>query len=145
MEIGQVLTLLPLEDDDPEDDESPEEPFTQQQFTIVGMVASGTYVSMVQRGSTTLGNGTVSCIAYVQDDVIDTDYYTDIYAVVEGGHKAQAFTQSYEDLVSPVQQAVEDLAEIQKHVRADQLRSDAQEELDEAKQELADKTAEGEQ
>ena len=101
MEIGQVLTLLPLEDDDPEDDESPEEPFTQQQFTIVGMVASGTYVSMVQRGSTTLGNGTVSCIAYVQDDVIDTDYYTDIYAVVEGGHKAEAFTQAYEDLVSP--------------------------------------------
>ena len=145
MEIGQVLTLLPLEDDDPEDDESPEEPFTQQQFTIVGMVASGTYVSMVQRGSTTLGNGTVSCIAYVQDDVIDTDYYTDIYAVVEGGHKAEAFTQAYEDLVAPVQQAVEDLAENQKHIRADRLRSDAQEELDEAKQELADKTAEGEQ
>ena len=143
--IGQVLTLLPPEDDDPEDDEAPEEPFTQQQFTIVGIAASGTYVSMVQRGSTTLGNGTVGVIVYVQDDVIDTDYYTDIYAVVEGGHEAEAFTQTYDDLVAPVQQAVEALAETQKHVRADRLRRDAQEELDEAKQELADKTAEGEQ
>ena len=143
--IGQMLTLLPLEDDDPEDDEEPQEPFTRQQFTIVGTVASGAYVSMVQRGSTTLGNGMVGAIVYVQDDVIDTDYYTDIYAVVEGGHKAEAFSQAYEDLVAPVQQAVEDLAESQKHVRADRLRSEAQEELDEAKQELADKTAEGEQ
>jgi len=143
--IGQELTLLPPEDDDPTDEELPEDSFTQQHFTIVGTVASGTYVSMVQRGSTSIGNGKVGCIVYVQDQVIDTDYYTDIYAVVEGGHKAEAFTQAYEDLVAPVQQAVETLAESQKHVRADRLRSDAQEELDEAKQELADKTAEGEQ
>ena len=31
--IGQVLTLLPPEDDDPEDDEAPEEPFIQQNLT----------------------------------------------------------------------------------------------------------------
>ena len=145
MGIGQVLTLLPLDDEDPTDDEEPEEPFTQQQFTIVGMVASGTYVSMVQRGSTTMGNGSIDAIVYVQDSVLDMDYYTDIYAVVEGGYKAEAFTQAYDDLISPVQQAVEELAETQKHVRADRLRGDAQDELDEAKQELADKTAEGEQ
>ena len=143
--IGQTLTLLPLEDDDPEDDQEPEDPFTQQEFTIVGVVASGYYVSMVQRGSTTMGAGSLGCIVYVQDQVLDMDYYTDIYAVVEGGQTAEAFTDDYDALIAPVQAAVEDLAETQKHVRAGRLRADAQEELDEAKQELADKTAEGEQ
>ena len=143
--IGQTLSLIPLEDEDPEDDETPEEPFTQQQFTVVGVVASGYYVSMLQRGSTSIGTGSLDCIVYVQDDVLNMEYYTDIYAVVEGSQSAEAFTEAYDDLITPVQTAVETLAETQMHVRADRLRADAQEELDEAKQELADKTAEGEQ
>ncbi|MBQ4577963.1 MAG: ABC transporter permease [Clostridia bacterium] len=142
--VGQKVALLPPEADEG-DEEEPEDPFTVQQFTIVGTVSSSYYVSMVQRGSTTIGSGSLGAIVYVPDQALDMDYYTDIYAVVEGGDAAEAFTQAYEDLVAPVQAAVEDMAETQKHVRADRLRGDAQEELDEAKQELADKTAEGEQ
>ena len=141
--LGQTLSLLPLDPDD--EGEEPEDPFTVQQFTVVGTVASGYYVSMAQRGSTTMGSGTLGCIVYIGSDVLDMDYYTDIYAVVDGSLQSEAFTAEYDDLIAPVQAAVEDLAETQKHVRADRLRNDAQEELDEARQELADKTAEGDQ
>ena len=141
--VGQKLTVLPLEAD--EDEEEPDEPFTVRQFTIVGVVSTSYYISMVQRGSTTMGSGTLGAIVYVPDQVLDMDYYTDLYATVVGGDSAEAFTQAYEDLVVPIREAVEDMAETQKHVRADRLRAEAQEELDEAKQELADKTAEGEQ
>ena len=141
--IGSKVKLLPQEKE--EDGEEPEDPFRQQELTIVGTVTSGYYVSMAQRGSTTLGSGTLGCILYVQDGLLDMDYYTDIYLVTEDGRSAEAFSQEYEDLIAPMQAVVEEVAETQKHVRADRLRNDAQEELDEARQELADKTAEGEQ
>lgn len=142
--VGQTFTLLPQE---PEEDqeEAPEEPFLVTEYEIVGIVTSPYYLSMVQRGSTTMGNGTLGAIVYVSDSVLDMDYYTDIYAVVEGGRQAEAFTADYDALVDPVLQRIETLAETQKHVRADRLIGDAQAELDDAKQELADKTAEGQQ
>ena len=142
--VGQTFSLLPLEPEEDED-EAPEDPFLVQHYEIVGIVTSPYYLSMIQRGSTSMGSGTLGAIVYVNDSVLDMDYYTDIYAVVEGGQKAEAFTDRYDELIDPVVQRVEALAETQKHVRADRLIGDAQEELDEAKQELADKTAEGEQ
>ena len=144
LSVGQTFSLLPPEPEEGEE-EAPEDPFLVQEYEIVGIVTSPYYLSMVQRGSTTMGNGKLGAIVYVSDSVLDMDYYTDIYAVVEGGQQAEAFTDRYEALIDPVLQRVETLAETQKHVRADRLVGDAQEELDEAKQELADKTAEGEQ
>ena len=144
LSVGQTFSLLPPEPEEGEE-EAPEDPFLVQEYEIVGIVTSPYYLSMVQRGSTTMGNGKLGAIVYVSDSVLDMDYYTDIYAVVEGGQRAEAFTDRYEALIDPVLQRVETLAETQKHVRADRLVGDAQEELDEAKQELADKTAEGEQ
>ncbi|MBR4992095.1 MAG: ABC transporter permease [Clostridia bacterium] len=142
--IGQTFSLLPPEPDEDEED-APEDPFLVQQYEIVGIVTSPYYLSMIQRGSTTMGNGTLGAVVYVNDSVLDMDYYTDLYVVVEGGQQAEAFTDGYDALIAPIRQRVEDLAETQKHVRADRLIGDAQAELDDAKQELADKTAEGEQ
>ena len=142
--IGQIFSLLPPEPEEDQED-PPEDPFLVGEYEIVGVVTSPYYLSMVQRGSTTMGSGTLGAIVYVSDSVLDMDYYTDIYAVVEGGRQAEAFTDGYDALVDPVLQRIETLAETQKHVRADRLIGDAQAELDDAKQELADKTAEGEQ
>jgi len=143
LDIGSTLTLLPLKATGEED--APEETFRHQKLTIVGTVTSGYYVSMAQRGSTTLGSGRLGCIVYVQDSLLDLDYYTDIFLTAEDGRQAEAFTEAYEDLIAPVQQAVEDAAEQLKYNRSDKLRGDARKELDDARQELADKTAEGEQ
>ena len=54
---------------------------------------------MLQRGSTSIGTGSLDCIVYVQDDVLNMEYYTDIYAVVEGSQSAEAFTEAYNDLM----------------------------------------------
>ena len=144
LDVGSALEVLPLENKD-DGDEAPEEVFAHTRFTIVGVVTSSYYISLVQRGSTSMGNGSIGCVIYVNDSVLDMDYYTDLYVTVEDGLQAESFTRDYDDLVLPVQQRIEQLAETQKHVRADRLREDAQQELDDARQELADKTAEGQQ
>ncbi len=143
LSIGQTISLLPPEPD--EDGEIPDDPFTIQTFRIVGVVHSGYYLSTVQRGSTTIGNGRLGAIVFIDDSLLDLDYYTDIFATVEGALSAEAFSDAYERLVTPVQERVETLSDTQKHLRADRLIGDAREELEEARQELADKTAEGQQ
>lgn len=141
--VGQRLSVLPQEADGEE--EEPEEPFRQTQLEIVGVANSPYYLSQIQRGSTGMGNGTLGAIVYVNDSLLDMDYYTDLYVTVEGAAEAEAFSDEYDEAVEPVQAAVELLADSQKHIRADRLVGDAQKELDDARQELADKTAEGQQ
>lgn len=135
MGVGSTFTVLPQEED--------EETLTCTEYTVVGVVTSGYYISMVQRGSTSVGNGTIGCIAYISDSCFDLDYYTDLYVTVSGAFDQEAYTQAYDDTVAPVQQALEDLSEAQKHIRADRLLQDAQDALSDARQELSDKTAEG--
>lgn len=135
MGVGSTFTVLPQEDND--------ETLTCTEYTVVGVVTSGYYISMVQRGSTSVGNGTIGCIAYISDSCFDLDYYTDLYVTVSGAFDQEAYTQAYDDTVAPVQQALEDLSEAQKHIRADRLLQDAQDALSDARQELSDKTAEG--
>ncbi len=136
---GNTVTLLPPEGEDTDED------LSVRELTVVGTVTSGYYISMVQRGSTSIGNGSIGCILFLGDECFQMDYYTGIYLTVEGARETEAYSAAYDDLVLPVQEQIEALAETQKYVRSDKLRRDAQDTLDEAKQELADKTAEGRQ
>lgn len=142
--VGQRLSVLPQEADDA-DGEPPEEPFRQTELEIVGLVHSPAYLSMIQRGSTSMGNGTLGAVVYISDSLLDLDYYTDLYVMVAAAAEAEAFSEAYDEAIAPVQVAVEQLAERQKHVRADRLVGDAQQELDDARRELEEKTAEGRQ
>ena len=105
LDVGSALEVLPLESGD-DGDEAPEEFFAHTRFTIVGVVTSSYYVSLVQRGSTSMGNGSIGCVIYVNDSALDMDYYTDLYVTVEDGLQAEAFTRSYDDLVVPVQRRI---------------------------------------
>ena len=136
MGVGSTFTVLPQEEDG-------DEPLTCTEYTVVGVVISGYYISMVQRGSTSVGNGAIGCIAYIPDRCFDLEYYTDLYVTVSGAFDQEAYSQAYNDTVSPVQQALKDLSETQKHVRADRLLQDARDALSDARQELSDKAAEG--
>ena len=135
LDVGCTLSLLP-----PEEGETV---FRVADYTVVGVVTSGYYISMVQRGSTSVGNGSIGCIVYVSDACFDLDYYTDLYVAAAGAAEAEAYSEEYDSAVAPVKEAIEALSETQSHVRADRIRSDAQSALQDARAELADKKAEG--
>ena len=136
---GNTVTLLPPEGEDTDED------LSVRELTVVGTVTSGYYISMVQRGSTSIGNGSIGCILFLGDECFRMDYYTGIYLTVAGARETEAYSAAYDDLVLPVQEQIEALADTQKYVRSHKLRQEAQEALDDAKAELADKTAEGQQ
>ena len=136
VEIGDVLTLSP-------DNADLSDTLALSEFTVVGKVKSAYYFS-IEREASTIGNGTVSLIFYTGDDAFSLDVYTDFYILVDGADAPTAFTDGYDDAVRPVMDTLETLGIERSAVRLDEVKGDAQKELDDARAEYEDQKAEAE-
>lgn len=110
-------------------------------FTVVGAVSSPRYISF-QRGSTTIGNGSISAFVCVPEDSFSLDVYTEICAQVEGAKELTAFTDAYDERVSEVLDNVEAIRAERQDARYDEIMEEAEKELSDAEQEVADAEAE---
>lgn len=84
--------------------------FAEKTLTIVGIAETPLYISN-ERGNTSVGNCTIGCYIYTRDDVINLNYYTNVYARVSGAKELKANSDEYWARVNPVVQRVEDMAE----------------------------------
>lgn len=106
-------------------------------FTIVGQGTSPFYLSL-DRGTSTIGNGTVGGFALVTEEAFSMEAYTEIYLSVEGTTEEICYSDQYEETVDRVQERLEEMADGRCQIRYAQIRGDGQEDIDEAKQEIAD-------
>ena len=106
-------------------------------FTVSGCGYSPTYISF-ERGSTTLGTGSLSGFLYVLPEDFDTDVYSVAYLRAEGAQDETAFTDGYEELVAEVYDRVEGIADARCDIRYDEVVEEAQQKLDDARQEVED-------
>ncbi len=116
----------------------------QTVFTIVGTGQSPLYVSL-SRGTSTLGNGSVSAIVMLSPEAYALDYFTDLYILVEGAAELNTYEDDYEELIDAY---IEDLEEIQsqrEEERTQEIKDEAQAEIDDAWSEYNDAQAEAEQ
>ncbi|MCD8384346.1 MAG: FtsX-like permease family protein [Clostridiales bacterium] len=113
-------------------------------FTIVGTGTSPLYVSM-SRGTSTLGNGSVSAIIVLTEDAFDMDYFTDIYIRTQGTAELNTYEDEYEALVEEYTQRLELIQSDREQARADEVKGEAQEEIDDAWAEYYDAEAEAQQ
>lgn len=75
-------------------------------FTIVGYVSSPLYMDM-NRGTTSVGSGSISSYFYLPADAFDVDYYTEIHVTIPGEY--DIFTQEYNDAMDAAADAIEPL------------------------------------
>jgi len=113
-------------------------------YTIVGTVVSPCYIS-VERGTSTLGTGSVKAFVYLPAGAFDMDYYTAAYLTVEGARALTAFSDEYDDRVSAVTDALKPLAKQRAALRQKSLVGEANEKLDDAQTKLDDARADAEQ
>ena len=73
------------------------EAVTERTFTVVGIVASPLYMDM-NRGTTTVGSGTISSFVYVPEGALDLDYYPEIHVTIPGSYKI--YTDAYNDAMT---------------------------------------------
>ena len=103
----------------------------------MGTVSSPCYIGF-QRGSTTIGTGSVAAFVCVPEESFSLDVYTEIYAQVDGAKELTAFTSGYDDRIEEVLDNVEAIKEERQDARYQQIMDEADEELENARQEVSD-------
>ena len=114
-----------------QNDEDTTESFLGPTLTVVGLVDNPYYMAM-SREQTTIGSGTIHEVLYVDQNLFDTDYYTEFMATIAGTEGLVSLSDRYDAVVDPVLDAIEDLADTQKHHRHDKVLGEAREKIDDA-------------
>ena len=132
LQVGDQLEVTLTEDH--EDD------LENTSYTIVGVVNSPLYVGL-DRGSSSLGNGSVDAFVYVPGENFTFDYYTCAYFTGDGLAALDGYGDEYEERVDALTDSLDPLADERARLRYDTLIGDAQAELDDARREFEDAKA----
>lgn len=132
LEIGDSVALF-----SGEEDEDIEDTLSVTEYTIVGSGTSPFYLSL-DRGTSTIGNGSVGGFGILLPESFSMAAYSEIYLTVEGAEDELCYEEDYEDLIDTVKERIEDISDQQCEIRYASIRADGQEDIDEAKQEIAD-------
>ncbi len=134
LRIGDKLTFSAENDEDTLDS------FRHDGFTVVGIVRSALYINF-ERGSSSVGNGSVDAFAYVLPEAFDMEAYTDIY--VKFDNDSMIYSDEYNDFMELKKDKWEKLIQQQADARYERIVSDARDELQDGKLELADSRSDG--
>ena len=134
--IGDTITLEP--------DSKLDDALAGEEYTVVGTIRSPVYIA-VERGTSTIGSGTVKAYLYLPREAFTLDYYTAAYARVSGAAEMTAFYDEYDDYIDSVIDALEPFGNERAALRHDSLVAEATEKLDDAQRELDDAKAEADE
>ena len=129
-DLGKQVTVSPSNKEDTLD------LLCHDSYTLVGIVQSPYYLSSVDRGTSSIGGGTVSAFVYIPEDGFEFEAYYEIFLKLH--NTAESYSDAYKEQIDAVKAAVEALTEERADLRYETIYGDAMEELRDAEQELAD-------
>ena len=104
-------------------------------YTIVGFISTPLYMDM-NRGTTSVGNGSLANCFYMPVEGFDTDVYSEINITIHGDY--EVYSDAYNDAMDAVAEELEPIAKELGELRFETLRSDALESYREGRQEYLD-------
>lgn len=123
--VGDTLTIT-------EGVQDVDQTLVTRTYTVTGFVNAPYYATSSSMGETTLGSGSIQQYMYVPESDFSADLpYTEAYLTVRGAANERAPSDAYQRLVDEVADRIKALAPEREQARVDQLKSDAQKELDE--------------
>lgn len=127
--LGTTITIS--QNNDPDSLEK----MLQKTFTIVGYISSPLYMDM-NRGTTSVGSGSLTDYYYVPKAAVDNDYYTEIHLRLAGEH--DIYTAEYNDFLEDTEDALKPQAEKLCQERFQDVKDEAEEEYQKGYQEYLD-------
>ena len=117
--IGTQITVCDNNDEDSLD------LLREKTFTVVGYVSNPLYMDM-NRGTTSVGNGSLENYFLVPEDAFDADYYTEIHITIPGEYAvySEAYNDAMEDMAEQLEPELLTIAD----ARLAQVVADAEEE-----------------
>lgn len=119
-DLGSVIVISSMNDDDRLD------MFARKEYTVVGTVVSPLYLNF-ERGTTSLGNGTVSGFAYLTAAGFDTDYFTEVYLDLDA--EGRIYSDAYTSVIEAAEDELQKAADACGMRRYEAIRTEALEEL----------------
>lgn len=116
------------------------EQFTRREFTIVGVAKSVLYINY-ERGSTSIGSGTLACFVYILPEAFDFDYETALYLRITD-RQGEVYSDSYNACIDAAVPWVTQLAQDAAYARSGRLHDEAAQELADARATLDEKQQE---
>ncbi len=121
------------------------EGFIFEEGVIVGTVDTALYINNTElsqeRGTTTVGTGTVDYFAYALPECFDSDVYACVYLTVSGAEAEQTGTEKYCNLVESVLSELENVKEERQDARYRDIFDEANSEIDNKERELNEELA----
>lgn len=109
-----------------------DEVLQERTLRIVGTVSSSNYPYTGSFGSTTLGSGMIGEYLYVsQDAFVEDAPFTEMYLTVEGAEELESGSDAYQEVIDEVLGRIEEREDELAQARLDDVRTAAQEQLDE--------------
>lgn len=103
-------------------------------FKIVGFANSAYYIALTY-GTSSIGSGTIGRFMYISREDFTSDVFTDVYASVDGAAELGCFSDEYVSLVDKTKDRLETLSDTREPLRFDEVKKQAQDELDDAREE----------
>lgn len=107
--------------------------FINKEVKIVGTIRSTLYYSNSainqNRGTTTVGTGTINYYSYTKPSNFDIDYYTNIYLTVKSAKEKTTSTNTYNKLIEEAINDIEDIKSSQEKNRYDSIYNEANNEI----------------
>ncbi len=136
MKVGDKVSLS-----DPT--EAEEFPLKHKEYTIVGIFNTPMYISATQRGSTTIGNGSLGAFLYVTDSNFTQDVYTEIYIQSEELKEMASYSDEYVKLRDDISGRLEELGITRSEIRYDEVIGEAKRDIEDGEEELSKAKTEG--
>ena len=130
-EIGDQVTFTSGTEDPLSDS------LTGDTFTIVGSATLPYYMDL-NRGTGSIGNGSINSFALLLPETFTSDLYTEIYVQADGAQKEASYSDAYDETVKAVQTKIEALEDAACDRRYTAVKTEGQEKIDDAKQQVAD-------
>lgn len=134
-EIGTTITLQSGSEDDLSDT------LDEDTYTIVGKVFTPYYLSY-EKGSSSIGSGSVNWYIYILENHFQSDYFTEGYVIIQNVRDINSYEDAYFDIVEPLVEEIEDTLNQSVQVRYRDLYDEGSTKISDAKQEYADGKAE---
>lgn len=136
--LGDTVSLADLSCAD-------EFPLAYTEYTIVGIFDSPMYISMTQKGSTTIGDGALDAFMYILQSNFNQEVYTEIYIRSDELTAMQCYSDEYEQLRSEITDSLETLGYTRSDIRYDEVLGEALEQISDGEKELSQAKTDGEQ
>lgn len=121
-----------------ESDVDLDEYFSKKTFKIVGFVQSPMYIENISRGTTTVGKGSIDYFAIMNSSDISMDVYTEIYVQFKNVKDIGSYSDEYKEKMEENNKYLEDLYSNRAIERIEEIKLEAQKELDKAYKEIED-------